>query len=95
VAYFVPPRDGEIADFMSWRRGTTEGVFVEWDRNLIWVTTHEGLYCMSTPLLGKPVLKPMKVERWTAPHFNAGWDEVTPKTVYFGRGARAAIASSA
>jgi hypothetical protein len=33
VAYFVPPRDGEMNDFNSWRRGTTENVFVEWDRN--------------------------------------------------------------
>ena len=25
VAYFVPPRDGEMDDYMSWRRGTTRG----------------------------------------------------------------------
>lgn len=38
VAYFVPPRDGEMDDYLSWRRGTTEAVFIEWDRNLIWLS---------------------------------------------------------
>jgi hypothetical protein len=73
VAYFVPPRDGDIDDYMSWRRGTTEGVFIEWDRNLIWVSTHAGLYCLSAPFLGKPVLQPMAVAEWSVPHVNAGW----------------------
>ncbi len=85
VAYFVPPRDGDMNDFLSWRRGTTEGVFVEWDRNLIWLTTHEGLYCLSTPALGKPVLEPMKVTKWSVPHINVGWDQQTPSSVSFGR----------
>lgn len=74
VAYFVPGRDGEMDKFGSWRRGTSENVFIEWDRNLIWLSTHEGVYCLSTPALGKPVLEPKKVERWTAPHLNVGWD---------------------
>ncbi len=74
VAYFVPPRDGDINDYMSWRRGTTEAVFIEWDRKLIWASTHAGLYCLSTPFLGKPILDPMKVDRWTVPHVNRGWD---------------------
>ncbi|MHB1205661.1 MAG: hypothetical protein ACYCZX_08855, partial [Rhodospirillaceae bacterium] len=74
VAYFVPPRDGEIGDYATWRRGTTENVFIEWDRNLIWVATHEGVYCMSAPFLGKPVLEPKAVARWTVPHVNVGWD---------------------
>jgi hypothetical protein len=30
VAYFVPPRDGELDNYMSWRRGTSEAVFIEW-----------------------------------------------------------------
>ena len=74
VAYFLPPRDGKIEDFASWRRGTSEIVFIEWDRNLIWWSTHEGVYCLSTPALGKPVLEPTKVNQWSAPHLNAGWD---------------------
>jgi hypothetical protein len=72
VAYFVPRRDGELSDFDSWRRGTTETVFIEWDRNLIWVGTHEGTYCMSSPALGKPVLEPRPVSEWTVPHANRG-----------------------
>jgi hypothetical protein len=85
VAYFVPPRDGEMNDFESWRRGTSEMIFVEWDRNLIWLSTHEGLYCLSTPSLGKPVLEPRKVTQWSVPHLNVGWDDQTPRSVYFGR----------
>jgi hypothetical protein len=91
VAWFVPARDGNmppngtVRDFNSWHRGTTENVFVEWDRNLIWVTTHEGLYCMSTPFLGKPILEPRKVEKWSVAHCNIGWDDQTRKSVYFGR----------
>ena len=74
VAYFVPPRDGEMGDYATWRRGTTENVFIEWDRNLIWLGTHEGVYCLSAPFLGKPVLEPVAVKRWTVPHANVGWD---------------------
>jgi hypothetical protein len=74
VAYFVPPRDGEIEDYMSWRRGTSEAVFIEWDRKLIWLSTHSGLYCLSAPFLGEPVLKPMAVSQWSVPHVNVGWE---------------------
>ena len=74
VAYFVPPRDGEIDNYMSWRRGTSEAVFIEWDRNLIWLSTHAGVYCLSAPFLGAPVLEPMVVSQWSVPHVNVGWD---------------------
>ncbi|MFQ6004653.1 MAG: hypothetical protein ACE5OQ_04040 [Woeseia sp.] len=74
LARFVPPRDGDMDDYMSWYRGTSETVFVEWDRNLIWLGTHEGSYCLSTPPLGEPVLKPHKIGKWTIPHGNVGWD---------------------
>ncbi len=84
VAYFVPGAVGDINQWESWRRRDTN-VFIEWDRNLIWVATDKGLYAMSCPFLGKPVLEPKKVERWVMPEYNAGWDEQTPKTVYFGR----------
>src|SRR5699024_12383372 len=77
VAYFVPPRDGDINDYMSWRRGTTEAVFIEWDRNLIWVATHAGLYCLATTLLGEPVLEPRKGTEWTVPHVHRGTLEMT------------------
>src|SRR3984885_8559059 len=84
VAWFVPPRDGEIDKYISWWRGTTENVFIKWDRNLIWIGTHEGTYCLSTPALGKPVLEPTKVQKWSIPFCNAGWDDQTPATFYFG-----------
>lgn len=48
VAWFVPPRDGDIEKYESWWRGTSENVFVEWDRNLIWLGTHEGTHCLQT-----------------------------------------------
>jgi hypothetical protein len=85
VAWFVPPRDGEIDKYESWWRGTSEDVFVEWDRNLIWLGTHEGSYCLSTPALGKPVLEPRKVQKWSVAHCNVGWDDQTAASVYFGR----------
>jgi hypothetical protein len=93
IAYFVPPRRGDINDptkFESWRRADVS-VFVEWDRNLIWLSTgylgdqNGEVFCLSTPALGKPVLEPRKVERWTAPHINAGWDDRTPRSVYLAR----------
>ncbi len=86
VAWFVPPRDGEIDKYITWWRGTTENVFIEWDRNLIWIGTHDGTYCLSTPALGKPVLEPTKVQKWSIPFCNVGWDDQTPTTFYFGRG---------
>jgi hypothetical protein len=83
VAYFVPPRDGEIENYDSWWRGTSENCFVEWDRNLIWLGTHEGSYCLSCPVLGKPITEPRRVEKWSVAHCNAGWDDRTPRKVYF------------
>ncbi|MBZ5642444.1 MAG: hypothetical protein LAO19_06775 [Acidobacteriia bacterium] len=88
VAWFVPPRDGDIDKYETWWRGTTETVFVEWDRNLIWVGTHEGTYCLSCPALGKPVTEPTKIERWSQPFYNLGWDDQTPRAFFFGRSLR-------
>ncbi len=85
IAWFVPPLEGEINDYASWWRGTTENVFVEFDRNLIWIGTHEGSYCLSCPALGKPVTEPAKVQKWSVPHCNVGWDDQTARSFYFGR----------
>ena len=74
VSWFLPPRGGEIEDYHSWRRGDSECVFIEWDRNLVWLGTPAGNYCLSCPALGEPDLKPRKIERWTVPHGNRGWD---------------------
>ncbi len=86
VAWFVPARDGNIEEYSTWWRGTSESTFVEWDRNLIWLATHAGTYCLATPALGKPVLEPRKVDHWTLPFLNAGWDDATPVAFHFGRG---------
>jgi hypothetical protein len=85
VAWFVPPHDGDINKYETWWRGTTENVFVEFDRNLIWIGTHEGTYCLSCPALGKAVTEPTKVQKWSIPHCNVGWDDQTARSFYFGR----------
>jgi hypothetical protein len=85
VAWFVPPLEGEINNYDSWWRGTTENVFVEFDRNLIWIGTHAGSYCLSCPALGKAVTEPTKIQKWSIPHCNVGWDDQTARSFYFGR----------
>lgn len=74
VAYFVPPRVSDLSDYNSWRRGSTESVFIEWDRNLIWLDANDGTCCLSSPALGKPVLEPRPVSEWSVPHVNRGHD---------------------
>ncbi len=85
VAYFVPAKTGDIEKWFTWQRNPEVFAFIEWDRNLIWASDSSNLYCLSTPLLGKPVLEPRKVEKWAVPHVNVGWDDQTPTSVYFGR----------
>ncbi len=75
VAWFVPPRESDISNYGDWFRDGAESVFVEWDRNLIWLGTHTGTYCLSAPALGTPVLEARRIERWTVPHGNLGWDD--------------------
>ncbi len=57
VAWFVPPLEGEIDNYASWWRGTTENVFVEFDRNLIWIGTHKA--AIACP-----------ARRWASPSLN-------------------------
>lgn len=73
VAYFIPPQGGDLDDPGSYTRNT-DNVFVEWDRKLIWVATDTGLYLVTSPLLGKPVLEPMRVSDWTLDGLNEGHD---------------------
>jgi hypothetical protein len=75
LAWYLPPRGGEMEDYESWRRGDTETVFIEWDRNLMWVGTHAGTYCLTSPALGRPTFEPKVVERWALPNGNRGWDK--------------------
>ena len=63
VAWIVPP--------MGTRRGTEAG-FIEWDRKIIYVFADSGLYILSSPVLGEPVLGPLKPERWSQEGLNAG-----------------------
>jgi hypothetical protein len=70
-AYFIPPQGGDLEVWNSYNR-TVDIIFVEWDRKLIWVGSDTGLYLVSTPDLGKPVLGPMEVEEWSLPGLNRG-----------------------
>jgi hypothetical protein len=79
------PLTTDINKYETWWRGTTENVFVEFDRNIIWIGTHEGTYGLSCPALGKPVTEPTKVAKWSIPHCNVGWDDQTARSFYFGR----------
>jgi hypothetical protein len=53
AGYFVPRMvDPKVnLDFGD----PTHGVFIEWDRNLIWVMTNHGIYAVSSSLLGAPL----------------------------------------
>lgn len=72
-AYFIPPQGGSLDDFASFDRDT-DNMFVEWDRRLIWALTSTGIYLLSTPALGQPVLEPMAVQDWALPGLNVGHD---------------------
>jgi LVIVD repeat len=56
AAYFVPKAYGkETPDYAYGNQ--THGVYVEWDRNVIWTFTNHGIYALSAEkLLGKPNL---------------------------------------
>ena len=71
AGYFIPPQPGSLDDYLSYPRDT-DAVFVEWDRRLMWVGTGTGLYLVTSPALGKPVLTPMPVARWSLPGLNGG-----------------------
>ncbi|PKP98643.1 MAG: hypothetical protein CVT74_10320, partial [Alphaproteobacteria bacterium HGW-Alphaproteobacteria-13] len=55
AGYYVPrfPKPDEIPEFMN--GNLAYGLFVEYDRNIIWMFTNHGMYALSTPLLGKPL----------------------------------------
>jgi hypothetical protein len=72
AGYFVPGQGGTIDDVFSYYRDA-DNVFIEWDRRLVWLASNTGLYLLSTPLLGEPVLEPMAVEEWAAPGVNVGF----------------------
>jgi len=45
-------------------------MFIEWDRKLIWAATDTGLYLLTSPELGDPVLEPLPVTEWNLPDLN-------------------------
>jgi hypothetical protein len=62
VAYFVPRFDEEKV--VSYAMGNlSHGVYVEYDRNLFWLFTNHGIYCLSSPVLGEPSFDPPQ-EPW-------------------------------
>ncbi len=62
VAYFVPRFDEERV--VSYAMGNlSHGVYVEYDRNLFWLFTNHGIYCLSSPVLGEPNFGP-PAEPW-------------------------------
>ncbi len=71
IGHFIPPQAGSLDNYLSYPRDT-DAVFIEWDRKLMWVGTGTGLYCVTSPALGKPVLEPMPVREWTLPGLNVG-----------------------
>lgn len=79
-AYYLP-KQGDASQ--AWEphpdlRGkairTADNVFIEWDRNLLWLATDSGLYLLSTPQLGEPILDALPVKEWVLPSINRGWD---------------------
>ncbi|MBT5219172.1 MAG: hypothetical protein HOM16_06765 [Woeseia sp.] len=55
AGYYVPrfPNEGEI--FGSAYGNLTFGIYVEYDRNIIWAFTNHGFYALTSPLLGNPI----------------------------------------
>ncbi len=65
--YFVPPTFGKQTPDYA-RGNVSHGVYVEWDRNVVWLLTNDGIYALtSKKLIGKPRLgKPRKPFRNSA-----------------------------
>ena len=55
-AYFVPrfPTTEEMPDWTF--NNSNFAVFTEYDRNIIWLFSGNGVYALSTPMLGDPVM---------------------------------------
>ncbi|MGB3425267.1 MAG: hypothetical protein WBF84_14770 [Castellaniella sp.] len=56
VGYFVPPL-ADTNDLPSYTLGKgVLAMYTEYDRNIMWAFTENGVYALSSPLLGKPVM---------------------------------------
>jgi hypothetical protein len=71
TGWFVPAQGGRIEAPETFERGT-DGVFVEWDRRLVWLATDTGLYLLASDDLGPPELGAKPVERWSPEGLNEG-----------------------
>ena len=69
--YFVPPSGGDISKRGSYTR-IGDGMFVEWDRNLIWAMADSGVFLLSHPSLGEPDFSARAVQKWTLDGLNQG-----------------------
>jgi hypothetical protein len=60
AGYFVPrfANESELPDYAI--GNSTFAVYTEYDRNIIWAFSVNGVYALSSPLLGKPNLGPAK-----------------------------------
>ncbi len=55
--YFVPPTFGKQTPDYA-RGNVTHGVYVEWDRKVVWLLSNDGIYALtSKKILGRPNLK--------------------------------------
>jgi hypothetical protein len=62
---------GSLENVRSYLRNV-DNQLVEWDRNILYVGTDNGLYVMSTPALGAPRLEPAPVRQWWPRGANVG-----------------------
>lgn len=55
AGYYVPrfPTSKEIPDYV--RGNLTYGIYVEYDRNILWMFTNHAIYALTSPLLGEPL----------------------------------------
>ena len=55
AAYYVPrfPKKEEMVEYMF--GNLVYGIYVEYDRNIVWMITNHGIYALSSPALGVPV----------------------------------------
>lgn len=55
AAYYVPrfPHKEEMVEYMY--GNLVYGIYVEYDRNILWMITNHGIYALSSPALGEPV----------------------------------------
>ncbi|MGH6637846.1 MAG: hypothetical protein ACREXN_14655 [Polaromonas sp.] len=51
----APVKDGQTLSIRA-LPNPVHSIFVEWDRNLVWVFSNHGMYVLSSELLGKPVM---------------------------------------